>query len=81
LRNTLAACNRLHSGKRAVQVYDYADLDIRCWRECSIGDAKVMKPSAIPFSCREAPFPGWPPEVPLPIDPEWKRDYARVSGD
>src|SRR5262249_3987158 len=20
--------------------------------------------------------PGWPPEVPLPIDPEWKKDYA-----
>ena len=21
-------------------------------------------------------MPGWPPEVPLPIDPAWKRDYA-----
>src|ERR1700730_12295890 len=21
-------------------------------------------------------LPGWPVEVPLPIDPEWKRDYA-----
>jgi len=21
-------------------------------------------------------LPGWPAEVPLPIDPEWKRDYA-----
>ncbi|MCL2641875.1 MAG: DUF559 domain-containing protein, partial [Phycisphaerales bacterium] len=20
--------------------------------------------------------PGWPPEVPLPVDPAWKRDYA-----
>ena len=20
--------------------------------------------------------PGWPPEVPLPVDPDWKRDYA-----
>ena len=21
-------------------------------------------------------MPGWPAEVPLPIDPEWKKDYA-----
>jgi len=74
IAHTLAAA-RLHSGKRAVQVYDYADLDIRCWRECSIGDAKVYEAVAIPFSCGKAPS-GLAPEVPLPIDPEWKRDYA-----
>jgi len=68
--------HRLHSGKRAVQVYDYADLDIpmlarmfdrRCKGYEAVGYSILLPGSAVP---------GWPPEVPLPIDPEWKRDYA-----
>jgi very-short-patch-repair endonuclease len=68
--------HRLHHGKREVQVYDYADLDVpmlarmfdrRCAGYEAAGYTLLLPGSAVP---------GWPPEVPLPIDPEWKREYA-----
>ena len=68
--------HRLHAGKREVQVYDYADLDVpmlarmfdrRCASYEAVGYTLLLPGSAVP---------GWPPEVPLPIDPEWKREYA-----
>jgi very-short-patch-repair endonuclease len=68
--------HRLHDGKREVQVYDYADLDVPMFarmfdRRCEGYEAlgyKILLPGSA--------VPGWPAEVPLPIDPEWKRDYA-----
>ena len=68
--------HRLHEGKHEVRVYDYADLDVpmlarmfdkRCHGYESLGYTVLLPGSALP---------GWPAEVPLPIDPEWKRDYA-----
>ena len=68
--------HRSHAGKREVQVYDYADLDVpmlarmfdrRCVGYEAAGYTILLPGSAVP---------GWPAEVPLPIDPEWKRDYA-----
>lgn len=68
--------HRLHAGKREVRVYDYADLDVpmlarmfdrRCAGYESLGYTILLPGSALP---------GWPSEVPLPIDPEWKREYA-----
>jgi superfamily II DNA or RNA helicase/very-short-patch-repair endonuclease len=68
--------HRLHDGKREVRIYDYADLDIpmlarmfdrRCQGYEAVGYAILLPASAVP---------GWPPEIPLPIDPEWKRDYT-----
>ena len=68
--------HRLHEGKRDVRVYDYADLNVpmlsrmfdrRCRGYESLGYTILLPGSALP---------GWPAEVPLPIDPEWKRDYA-----
>jgi very-short-patch-repair endonuclease len=68
--------HRLYDGKREVRVYDYADLNVpmlsrmfdkRCSGYESLGYSILLPGSALP---------GWPPEVPLPIDPEWKRDYA-----
>ena len=68
--------HRLHEGKREVRVYDYADLDVpmlarmfdkRCRGYEALGYSILLPGSALP---------GWPAEVPLPIDPEWKRDYA-----
>ena len=68
--------HRLHDGKREVRIYDYADLDVpmlsrmfdrRCRGYEAIGYKILLPASAVP---------GWPAEVPLPIDPEWKKDYA-----
>jgi superfamily II DNA or RNA helicase/very-short-patch-repair endonuclease len=68
--------HRLHADKREVQVYDYADLDVpmlarmferRCAGYEAVGYTLLLPASAVP---------GWPVEVPLPIDPEWKRDYS-----
>lgn len=68
--------HRLHEGKREVRVYDYADLNVRMLanmfdRRCrgyeSLGYTVLLPASALP---------GWPVEVPLPVEPEWKQDYA-----
>jgi superfamily II DNA or RNA helicase/very-short-patch-repair endonuclease len=68
--------HRLHDGKREVRIYDYADLDVpmlarmfdrRCRGYEALGYSILLPASAIP---------GWPTDVPLPVDPEWKRDYA-----
>jgi superfamily II DNA or RNA helicase/very-short-patch-repair endonuclease len=68
--------HRLHEGKCEVRVYDYADLDVpmlarmfdrRCRGYEALGYTILLPASAVP---------GWPVTVPLPIDPEWKRDYA-----
>ncbi|GEM_PF-2240271 len=68
--------HRLHEEKREVRVYDYADLNVpmfsrmfdkRCRGYESLGYTILLPGSALP---------GWPAEVPLPIDPEWKKDYA-----
>lgn len=68
--------HRLHEGKTEARVYDYADLNVpmlsrmfdrRCSGYEAVGYSLLLPASAIP---------GWPPDVPLPIDPEWKRDYA-----
>lgn len=68
--------HRLHEGKREVRVYDYTDLDVpmlarmfdrRCRGYEAVGYRILLPASAVP---------GWPTEVPLPIDPAWKQDYA-----
>jgi very-short-patch-repair endonuclease len=68
--------HRLRDGKREVRVHDYADLDIpmlsrmfdkRCSGYEAVGYTILLPASALP---------GWPSEVPLPIDPVWKQDYS-----
>ncbi len=68
--------HRLHEGKGVVRVYDYADLNVpmlsrmfdrRCRGYEALGYTILLPGSALP---------GWPVEVPLPVDPEWKKDYA-----
>jgi hypothetical protein len=68
--------HRLHDGKRAVQVYDYADLNVpmlarmfdrRCRGYEAVGYTILLPASAVP---------GWPAEVSLPVDPQWKSEYA-----
>jgi very-short-patch-repair endonuclease len=68
--------HRLHEAKREVRVYDYADLDVpmlarmfdrRCRGYEAVGYTIVLPAGAIS---------GWPADVPLPVEPAWKHDYA-----
>ncbi len=68
--------HRLRAGKTEVRVYDYADLNVpmlarmfdrRCAGYEAVGYTVLLPGSAVP---------GWPAEVPLPVDPAWKNDYA-----
>jgi superfamily II DNA or RNA helicase/very-short-patch-repair endonuclease len=68
--------HRLYHGKREVRIYDYADLNVpmlarmfdrRCRGYEAVGYSISLPASAVP---------GWPSDVVLPSDPEWKRDYA-----
>jgi len=68
--------HRLCDGKREVRVCDYADLNVpmlarmfdrRCRGYEAVGYAILLPGSAVP---------GWPAEVPLPVDPQWKSEYA-----
>lgn len=68
--------HRLHEGKKLVQIYDYADLEVpmlsrmfdrRCQGYEAIGYTILLPASALP---------GWPAAVPLPVSPQWKADYA-----
>lgn len=68
--------HRLYDGKREVQIYDYADLNVpmlarmfdrRCRGYEALGYTILLPASAIP---------DWPHDVVLPADPVWKRDYS-----
>jgi len=68
--------HRLYEGKREVRVYDYADLNVpmlsrmfdrRCRGYEAVGYTIQLPGNAVP---------GWPAEVPLPVDPLWKSQYA-----
>jgi very-short-patch-repair endonuclease len=68
--------HRLHDRKHEVRIYDYADLnapmlakmfDRRCRGYEAIGYQILLPASAIP---------GWPSDVPLPIEPEWKKEFT-----
>lgn len=68
--------HRLYHRKREVRVYDYADLNVpmlsrmfdrRCRGYEAVGYTILLPASAVP---------GWPADVPLPVDPQWKSEYA-----
>ncbi len=68
--------HRIHARKREVRVMDYADLNVpmlarmfdrRCRGYEAVGYTILLPASAVP---------GWPADVPLPVDPHWKTDYA-----
>jgi len=68
--------HRRHQRKREVRIYDYADLSVpllarmfdrRCRGYEAVGYRILVPGHAVP---------GWPAEVPLPVDSQWKSDYA-----
>lgn len=68
--------HRLNDSKREVRVYDYADLNVpmlvRMFDRRGRGYEAIGYKMQLPGSA----VPGWPADVQLPIDPEWKSQYA-----
>ena len=68
--------HRLYDGKREVQIYDYADLNVpmlaRMFDRRSRGYEALGYSILLPASA----IPAWPIDVVLPADPAWKRDYS-----
>jgi very-short-patch-repair endonuclease len=59
-----------------VRVYDYADLNIPMLSRMFDRRCRVYEALGYTILLPGSALSGWPAEVPLPIDPEWKRDYA-----
>jgi hypothetical protein len=68
--------HRLNASKREVRVVDYADLNVpmlarmfdrRCRGYEAVGYTVLVPGNAVP---------GWPADVPLPVDARWKSEYA-----
>lgn len=68
--------HRLHEGKREVRVYDYADLNVPMLARMFDRRCEGYEVAGYVIQLPGSAVPGWPAEVPLPIEPEWKRDYA-----
>lgn len=68
--------HRLYERKQEVRVYDYADLNVPMLAK--MFDRRCLGYEAVGYSIRLPgnAVAGWPAEVPLPVEPEWKRDYA-----
>jgi superfamily II DNA or RNA helicase len=68
--------HRLHEGKREVRVYDYADLEVPMLARMFDRRCRGYEAAGYTILLPASALPGWPSDVPLPVDPEWKRDYA-----
>lgn len=68
--------HRLHDGKRKVQVYDYVDLDVRMLEKMFNKRCAGYEALGYTILLPASALPGWPVEVPLPVDAKWKTDYS-----
>jgi hypothetical protein len=68
--------HRLFDGKREVRIYDYADLNVPMLARMFDRRCRGYEAVGYTISLPASAVPGWPADVILPADPEWKRDYA-----
>ena len=68
--------HRLHDHKKEVQVYDYADLNVPMLEQMFNRRCRAYEAVGYKIFLPASATPGWPSEVPLPVDPKWKADYA-----
>ncbi|OGT48130.1 MAG: restriction endonuclease subunit R [Gammaproteobacteria bacterium RIFCSPHIGHO2_12_FULL_41_15] len=68
--------HRLHDLKKEVQVYDYADLNVPMLERMFNRRCKAYEAIGYKIFLPASASPGWPSDVPLPVDPKWKADYA-----
>src|SRR5215471_19926518 len=68
--------HRLYDGKREVLVYDYADLNVPMFARMFDRRGRGYEAIGYTIQLPGSAVPGWPAEVPLPVDPQWKSQYA-----
>jgi superfamily II DNA or RNA helicase/very-short-patch-repair endonuclease len=68
--------HRLYEGKREVHVYDYADLDVAMLSRMFDRRCKGYEAVGYKIQVPASAVPGWPAEITLPHDPEWKGQYG-----
>ncbi len=68
--------HRLCDGKREVRVYDYADLNVPMLARMFDRRCRGYEAVGYTISLPASAVPGWPADVLLPSNPEWKRDYT-----
>ncbi len=70
---------RLHramEGKERVRVFDYADLNVPMLAEMFDRRCRAYRQQGYSILLPASAMPGWPPDVPLPIDEKWKQTYT-----
>ena len=66
----------MYDGKREVRVYDYADLNVPMLSRMFDRRCRGYEAAGYTIQLPGSAVPGWPAEVPLPVDPQWKNQYA-----
>ena len=68
--------HRLKEGKDLVRVFDYADLNVPMLARMFDRRCRAYRRQGYSILLPASAMPGWPPEVPLPIDEKWKQTYT-----
>ncbi len=69
--------HRLYLGKREVHVYEYADLNVTMFSRMFDRRCKGYEAVGYTIQIPASAVPGWPADVPLPVEPAWKSQYAQ----
>jgi superfamily II DNA or RNA helicase/very-short-patch-repair endonuclease len=67
--------HRLYDRKHEVRIYDYADLNVPMLARMFDRRCKGYEAIGYKIQIPASAISGWPNDVPLPCDPEWKSDY------
>jgi len=68
--------HRTQQGKELVRVFDYADLNVPVFARMFDRRCKAYRQQDYSILLPASAIPGWPPDVPLPIEEKWKQTYA-----
>ncbi len=68
--------HRAQEGKELVRVFDYADLNVPMLARMFDRRCKTYRQQGYSVLLPASALPGWPPEVPLPIEERWKQTYT-----
>jgi len=72
----LVGCIDSFHNKREVRVYDYADLNVPMLARMFDAPLSPLRRYRLHDSASRKLGAGWPADVPLPVDPDWKSQYA-----